>query len=171
MKPIATPESTNSQMGLVNSHQQTGKDGLYFRIIPINLHSKTRKISTFAFLDDGSSVTLMDHSLFNKLKLSGTREPLCLQWTGNTTRCEKNSIVCSFKISALQSNVLIDVNDVRTVENLQLPRQSVDTPYIKQNFRHTSSLPMHSYFNAEQLILIGANNWKLAVPLKICEGS
>jgi len=36
----------------------------------------------FAFLDEGSSVTLIDTSLFDKLGIKGTTSSICLHWTG-----------------------------------------------------------------------------------------
>ncbi|XP_068143533.1 uncharacterized protein [Drosophila tropicalis] len=49
--------------------------------------------------DGGSSVTLIDESILDKLKISSTPEPICLQWTCEETRNEENSVKTHLQIS------------------------------------------------------------------------
>lgn len=50
-----------------------------------------KKLQTFAFLDEGSSMTLLEEGLATDLRLSGTKERLGLRWTSNMTRTERDS--------------------------------------------------------------------------------
>lgn len=72
-----------------NVHQSHTSDTL-FRIVPVVLHSVNKKIHTYAFLDDGSELTLMEEDLLNQLEIDGTKQPLCLKWTGDTRRIDEN---------------------------------------------------------------------------------
>ncbi|XP_065356442.1 uncharacterized protein LOC135950842 [Calliphora vicina] len=130
--------ATQGRSGSVNAHNDRSQDKQCFRILPIRLYWNGGSLTTFAFLDEGSSVTLIEQSLFDKLGLTGKQEPLELRWTGDTTRSENNSS--------------INFDDIVK-----------DNTYLK-------GLPIQSYTNAKPMVLIGLNNWRLAVPLKIREG-
>lgn len=81
----------NNQTQSCNTHSASGCNNL-FKIIPITIYGNENKfIDTFAFIDDGSSTSLIDEQIINDLNLSGTSEPLCLKWTGNVERNENNS--------------------------------------------------------------------------------
>ncbi|XP_055922260.1 uncharacterized protein LOC129953275 [Eupeodes corollae] len=164
---------TNPSVALnVNTHSDADEgEKPYFRIIPVRLHSKNIFIDTFAFLDEGSSVTLIERSIFETLGLSGVSEPLCLRWTGDTTRVEENSIRTSIEISNKTSKAKHTMHGVHTVEKLSLPMQSLDMDAITQGYPYLADLPIQSYQDARPTILIGVDNWKLAVPLKVREGS
>ncbi|XP_036347095.1 uncharacterized protein LOC118756437, partial [Rhagoletis pomonella] len=63
------------------------------------------------------------------------------------------------------------LTDAHTVESLSLPTQTIDAGEIMKKYPYLTGLPIESYENARPSILIGTDNWKLAVPLKIREGS
>lgn len=54
----------------------------------------------FAFFDDGSSLTLIEERLVEQLGIDGITVPLCLLWTANVSRIEKESKQVSLIISA-----------------------------------------------------------------------
>ena len=60
-----------------------------FRVVPVNLYGPTGKqLQTYAFLDEGSFVTLVEQSIADKLLIKGTKESLCLCWTNNLSQQE-----------------------------------------------------------------------------------
>ncbi|XP_055614645.1 uncharacterized protein LOC129760976 [Uranotaenia lowii] len=141
-----------------------------FRIVPIIVHgSGNRKIETFAFLDDGSSLTLVEEALIHELGLQGEPQTLCLRWTGNQTRTEWNSEVVELSISGIGHPRYI-LNDTRTVKELSLPKQTVDSKALSSSFAHLRGLPITSYQEAVPRVLIGINNLRLTVPLSVKEG-
>ncbi|XP_075167473.1 uncharacterized protein LOC142239564 [Haematobia irritans] len=141
-----------------------------FRIIPINIHTKNKITTLYAFLDEGSAVTLMEKSTFDELGIVGEGDPLCLRWTGDTTRMEADSVKANLDISGLTSNKKYKLIGVHTVCNLGLSAQTVDMHQIAKSYPYLSNLPLQSHFNAKPTILIGVDNWHLAVPLKVREG-
>uniref|UniRef100_A0A336LWI0 CSON002273 protein n=1 Tax=Culicoides sonorensis TaxID=179676 RepID=A0A336LWI0_CULSO len=148
-------------------------ENIHFRYLPVTLTNEKESISiqTFAFLDEGSSGTYMENNLARKLKLTGPRKSLYLKWTNEQFRVESNSMTVNCKISGDFKNAThLNLNNVQTVERLGLPSQNLDYDALKQDFPYLHGLPIMSYSNATPEILIGINNWRCGVPLKVKEG-
>ncbi|XP_058826961.1 uncharacterized protein LOC131686947 [Topomyia yanbarensis] len=143
---------------------------ILFRIVPVVLRGSKATINTFAFLDEGSSLTLVEDKLANELGANGITKPLCLMWTGNVTRMESASKQISLTISAVNGNKEYEVEDARTVKELSLPKQTVSFERLVNQYRHLQGLPIASYEDATPRLLIGVNNLNLIVPLRTKEG-
>ncbi|XP_058445110.1 uncharacterized protein LOC131426420 [Malaya genurostris] len=141
-----------------------------FRIIPVTVHCKNVSINTFAFLDEGSDLTLVENELAELLNLRGDPQPLCLRWTGNTSRVEKQSQRVSLEIAGVGQDKRQKLVNARTVENLGLPCQSFQIEEAAIKYAHLKGIPVSSYQNARPRILIGIDNLRLSVPLKVREG-
>ena len=86
----------------INSHSTRGQNQKYiFRILPIRLYKRSGYINTYAFLDEGSSVSLIEKKVFDLL--DGEEQSLCLRWTGNTTRQENASLKTSLNIANINN--------------------------------------------------------------------
>lgn len=161
---------SNSVQGC-NTHQSANNTVL-FRYIPVILHGKGASIQTFAFLDEGSAMTLLDQELADKLNFSGPIQPLGLRWTGGTERCETNSRVVDIRIIGTHNNAQeYQLSGVRTVKELMLPYQSLDMEQMTKQYPHCRKLPIESYFNARPQILIGSKHAAAGLVLKSKEGS
>ncbi|XP_055590700.1 uncharacterized protein LOC129742784 [Uranotaenia lowii] len=112
-----TPSSSPSE---TVSHHSTASSLLY-RIIPIVLYNGNSSVDTFAFIDEGSSLTMIETELADKLGLNGRKQPLCLKWTSNVTRVENESKRVGFSISgAGQTKRYPLVNLLIGLDNLKL---------------------------------------------------
>ncbi|XP_075160331.1 uncharacterized protein LOC142233319 [Haematobia irritans] len=141
----------------------------FFKIIPITIYGSGNKfMKTFAFIDEGSSTSLIEETIMHDLNLSGTIEPLCLKWTGNVERNEENSRRLFIKIAGPNQKPF--VADVRTVKYLALPSQTVDMEQLTKSFPYLKNIPIQGYQNAIPRILIGLNNARLCVSKRIKEG-
>ena len=87
------------------THQQS-ESSILFRIVPITLYNNDTSINTYAFLDEGSSLTLIEAELADELGLQGEPESLCLKWTVDIVRNENQSRKVSLHISGASKNVL-----------------------------------------------------------------
>ena len=96
-KPV-TDVTTTAITHHHHAHQTT-----LFRVISVTIYGNKRTLTVYAFLDGGSSMTLVDKELAEQLGLDGEKVPLCLQWTANVTRSEKNSKRISFEISGTEN--------------------------------------------------------------------
>lgn len=156
---------------VVERHHQIDIKRILFRIVPVTLTNNTSKVDTFAFLDDGSSVTLIEESIANQLGLVGEPSPLCLKWTADAHRYEENSCKVSLNIIGTYTHAkTLRISVAHTVSSLGLPTQSINVEELVRRYPHLKNIPLASYNNAVPRILIGLNNWKLGVPLKIKEG-
>ncbi|KXJ76116.1 hypothetical protein RP20_CCG010296 [Aedes albopictus] len=166
----ARPQSS-SQLSTVQNHMHRQyKQELLFRIVPVIISGSQTSIETFAFLDDGSDLSLIENSLVEQLGIDGSKRPLCLKWTGNVTRIESESKHVRVTVKGASSQQEFSLNDVRTVEELSLPIQSLDYGELSQHYRYLKGLPVVSYNKAVPRLLIGVNNASLTVPLKVREG-
>ena len=66
-----------------NTHQNLTQ-GVFFRVVPIKLYGHGTSVHKYAFIDEGSSITLIEDDLAKKLKINGTPQQLCLKWTSDT---------------------------------------------------------------------------------------
>ncbi|XP_055623613.1 uncharacterized protein LOC129767030 [Toxorhynchites rutilus septentrionalis] len=171
---LHSSRSSSDVKALVNTAENHShrlvKQTLLFRIIPVTLHGPKGAVDTFAFLDDGSSLTLIEDSLARELGVDGVTMPLCLLWTANVTRVEKESQLISLAVSSTGGRKFT-LEEVQTVKELSLPTQSLSYEYLSKQYTHLKGIPVISYSKAVPKLLIGVNNLNLMVPLKIREGS
>ncbi|XP_055589070.1 uncharacterized protein LOC129741371 [Uranotaenia lowii] len=155
---------------VVHHVHQSSFPSLLYRVIPITLHNGSLSVDSFAFIDEGSSITMLEKSLAEKLQLNGHSQPLCLQWTSNVTRIENDSKRVTFEISGINKSKRYKVSNVGTTNSLNLPTQSLPFEELKSRFSHLRGIPVDGYENASPQLLIGVDNLRLVVPLKAREG-
>ncbi|XP_055617605.1 uncharacterized protein LOC129762983 [Toxorhynchites rutilus septentrionalis] len=161
---------TNSLERECNIHQNITNKGM-FRVVPVIVYGSEKHFKTFAFLDVGSSLTLIDAALATELNLNGKREPLCLKWTGNKCRVENESMMLDIQISGTGTNhKQYRLQGVHTVSSLDLFHQTVDAEKLAAQYKHLRGIPMESYENVQPRLLIGIDNAILSYALKGREG-
>lgn len=166
-KQVRSPSSPDQSQH--SMHRNNG-DGLLFRILPVVLRGPRKSINTFAFLDEGSSVTLLEQSLAQELSLNGRPCPLELKWTGDNRRTERDSQKVKVNISG-NSPILKEFTiDARTVTCLDLPKQTIDYERLKAKYPYLSRLPISSYLDAKPTLLIGLDHGRLTIPFDVVEG-
>ncbi|XP_055587983.1 uncharacterized protein LOC129740353 [Uranotaenia lowii] len=169
LKPKAGT-SSNEVASVVHQFHESFTPSLLYRIIPVMVHKGKISIHTYAFIDEGSSLTMLETELANKLGLKGSKRPLCLKWTGDVTRTEYDSQRVSFEISEREGTKRYVLENVGTVKSLNLPDQTLSINKLKERFDHLRGLPIIDYQNASPQLLIGVDNLSLVVPLKAREG-
>ncbi|XP_062702895.1 uncharacterized protein LOC134285671 [Aedes albopictus] len=161
------PAETTQQS--CNIHQSQSK--LLFRILPVLLYGPSKTVRTYAFIDDGSELSIMEQSLANELGIEGPKTSLCLKWTGGSQRLENSSQRVSLQISSSNDQSRkYQLSSVQTVKSLQIRPQTLLYGDLQETFRHLAGLPIESYENACPRVLIGLDNLNLGHPLKSREG-
>ncbi|XP_062706872.1 uncharacterized protein LOC134283936 [Aedes albopictus] len=165
--PSETPADA---FGSCNIHM-TQTNEILFRIVPVLIHGPSKVIRTYAFIDDGSELTLMEQSLADEIGVWGPKSSLCLKWTGGTNRVEDESRKVAVEISAVGfDSRRHQLTNVQTIHDLQLRPQTMVLSELQERFSYLSGLPVESYINVCPRILIGLDNAYLGHVLKSREG-
>lgn len=169
-KKQKTPEQeTDGEVGLIVHH--TCQNSTLFRILPVKLSWNGNTVETFAFLDDGSDMTLVEQSIADRLGIDdGEPVPLCLSWTNKVTRKEPKSQRIRLEIAEKGRSEKYTLKDSRTVASLDLKTQTLDFGELAQKFPYLRGLPVSSYQAATPKILIGTNNANLTATQNLREG-
>ncbi|XP_052561972.1 uncharacterized protein LOC120429009 [Culex pipiens pallens] len=152
-----------------NAHQCC-LGSVLFKYVQITLHGNGKSVTTYAFLDSGSTCSLMEHSLWEELGLDGEKQPLCIGWTAGQGRYEANSVRCTVDVSGTTGKRRNRLKKVHTVESLQLPVQTMNIDDLSEHYGHLANLPVESYANVRPRILLGMDNAYLDQPLEAREG-
>ncbi|XP_053686701.1 uncharacterized protein LOC128736247 [Sabethes cyaneus] len=151
-------------------HQNLHRSTSYslFRYLPVTIYGNGKQVSTYAFLDEGSSSTLLEHSIALALGIKGPPDGFCLSWTGNISREEKESERVSVVICG--DGKQFKLHNVRTVQQLQLPAQTMCYEDLARTYHHLKGLPVRSYTDAIPGIIIGIEHIRLLTALRTREG-
>jgi hypothetical protein len=92
-------------------------------VVPVTVMGPKRNVKTFAMLDTGSTLTLLDGSLAREVGIRGDQKPLQFERISGSDQ-DATSEVISVRISASNGEEF-QLTYVRTIAKLPLPRQSV----------------------------------------------
>lgn len=156
-------ETDKKDGAIISAHTENKNTSVLFRMIPVMLYGPTGiRVKTLAFIDEGASVSLIDQNLASQLKLEGPIENLNLLWTNNVSRSEPNSQRVTVKINSDSAQELFEIQ-LRTVENLQLPQQELNSV---KDYKHLKDLPITPYQKERPRILLGLDNYHVVMPLE-----
>uniref|UniRef100_A0A4Y0BFI9 Integrase zinc-binding domain-containing protein n=1 Tax=Anopheles funestus TaxID=62324 RepID=A0A4Y0BFI9_ANOFN len=136
----------------INCHNANGN--LFYQIIPITLHNQKTAVSTYALIDPGSSTSLILEEVRKQLGAEGEVKPLTLSWTNGSIQSEPASKVVSLKIQGPNGRSF-DVKNLRSVQELDLPMQSIDARTLKRQYKHLNNINLQGYLNAIPTVLLG----------------
>lgn len=151
----------------INNHTYS-QSGTYFKILPVKLYNGSIECDIYAILDDCSSVTLLDSEIAKNLNVHGEAIPLCLKWTNGVQRRENNSQLINLQVSSADTKKRYKLHNVRTVDNLRLPEQTVNMEELKSCNIHLRDVPFSSYTNERPRLLIGLKHSKLHEVSRYC---
>ncbi|XP_075146769.1 uncharacterized protein LOC142225886 isoform X4 [Haematobia irritans] len=101
-------------------HKTTTSQG----IVPVKLYGKHKTITTYAFIDDGANVSMLDKALGDELGLQGKSEMLSLQWLNDHSMMQTTQKVVLTISGVGQFCKRYTIGDVYISDNLSLPVQS-----------------------------------------------
>ncbi|KAG5874639.1 hypothetical protein JTB14_010704 [Gonioctena quinquepunctata] len=151
--------SEHSESGDFHSSGFVGNQySALLKIVMVKLYGQENNIETYALLDEGSTVTLIDSSIAEILKLDGPTPPICLQWTNQMTQDEEYSKMVHLEIAGVESGKKFRLRNARTVKNLTLPKQKLDIDFICEKYDYIDRSVLEMIDNAEPKMLIGQDN-------------
>lgn len=139
------------------------------KICPVILQGPTgKRVKTYALLDEGSTVTLIEEALATELGTKGPVRPMNLQTVGNT-EYNANSRDVRLRIKGAARKATHPIY-ARTVPSLPAGSQTVNADCLR--FRHLKGLKRRDvcYSGARARLIIGIDNWNLIVARKLLTG-
>ncbi|XP_062540966.1 uncharacterized protein LOC134209009 [Armigeres subalbatus] len=169
----ASKTTTNTGGSSHVAHQNHHFEQSYslFRYIPVTISGNGNQVNVFAFLDEGSSTTMIETGVTDLLGVDGPTEPLWLTWTGEITREEKESQIISIKIAGVGMKMKFTIGNVRTVQELKLPEQSFCYETMAKQYPHLKRLPIEGYENVTPRMIIGIEHVRLLTSQRLREGN
>lgn len=133
----------HSSGGVVNNHKSSCEGESFYRVLPVTLYGGDKSIEIYALLDDGSTLTLLEEQVAKDLGIEGIKDPICIRWTGDVTRYENDSKRLDLKISSAKSNSnIFPVNNIYTVKNLNLTKETLNEEDIKKKYSYLKDIPL-----------------------------
>lgn len=142
------------------------EEGVLFKIMPIQLHSEEEAVESFCFMDEGSSVSIIDAGLADVLGLTGPVESLTIKWTNGRTQTDRNSRRVTLQISG-EDGVKYEIGNVRTMKNLELPQQTLCRNEVNKIFPDDGG-PV-PFVAAMPRLLLGLRHAHLGAPREVRE--
>lgn len=136
------------------------------KVLPVELEGPCGRVTTYALLDEGSTVTLVEKEIADSVGAVGPESSLNLQGAVGNAGTTKSHIVSLILRSP--DGVEHRLDRVRTVDNLTLPVHTISESQLT-SLDHLKGLPLHA-FSGQPTILIGQDNWHLIVTREIREG-
>ncbi|XP_055708899.1 uncharacterized protein LOC129805169 [Phlebotomus papatasi] len=148
------------------SHNQ-----IFMKILPVYVTGPKGTEKVYAFLDEGSTITMMTSSLAERLGLDGPGIPLYWQGAGPLANTDLTSKTVECRVRGFLPNAKeYLMQRVRTVFELNLPRQTVDMSALSRDWRHLADGQVQSLKDAVPELLIGLDNTPLIVSREIIHG-
>ncbi|GBP48091.1 hypothetical protein EVAR_74596_1 [Eumeta japonica] len=160
------PSSPSTQAVSVNN---VNTMRAYLKIVPVELYGPEGSMKVHALLDEGSTVTLIDEQVANRIGAKGRRETLRVSSVGGNEITDEKSRVIRVKIKGLFSRNL-KLMTAQTIRNLKLAPQRVERATVATCSHLTDIAENLIYDAAAHCILIGQDNWGLIVSRQIKSG-
>jgi len=156
-----TPVETVEEVNLMDNNYNSDT---IMQIIPVRVSGPKGEVKAYAFVDNGSSLSLVTSQLADQLGLEGESTPLCIK-TLNSFISQPNSRKVKFSISG-DFNGAKDfvIEEVRTVDCLNLRNVSQNRQQLVKQWPYLKNVPIKTYSNVNPSILIGMPDTYLITP-------
>lgn len=144
-----------------------GKEDCFLSIVPVQVKTQkgTKIVTTYAFLDPGSSATFATESLMNELNLNGRRTSISLRTMGNEAVVNTH-IVTGLEISNLESDQFIELSEVYSQKDIPVTKDNIPRQEDVSRWPYLQEVKLPAV-EAEVGLLIGANIPKAMEPLQV----
>ena len=136
------------------------------KMVKVCLFHGNKKMETYAILDDGSERTMLLHSAAQELGLHGRSEELALRTIRQDVRAVPGRSVSFSVASASQPQKRFRIEQAFTSAKLGLSTHSYPLKALQKAYHHLRDLPLHSFSQAQPLLLIGSDYPHLLTPVE-----
>ncbi|XP_076279059.1 uncharacterized protein LOC143208473 [Lasioglossum baleicum] len=152
------PSSANTESSLRTSTRKSRCT--FLKILPVRVSGPTSKRDTYALLDEGSTITLIDKKLTRSIGGKGPKINLALKGVNDRELVVSSSEKINVTVQGAFDSY--DINHALTVQNLNLPHQSLPECLVKL-VSETEHINLEAYEKVRPQILLGQDNWRLIV--------
>lgn len=160
-RPVNDDNERTQAREFTSNTGTSGKSNVLLKVLPIIIGGPRGETVTFGLLDEGSTISLIDHDLAEQIGAVGPETALCIQGVSDM-ECTQPSRRVNATVRGCDGGVSHDVI-FRTVRDLNLRRQRMDREQVLQ-YKHLADLSNACYDVAEPKVLIGADQWHLMLP-------
>jgi len=130
------------------AHSSCVQPRVMIRVLPVILSGPAGEVSTYALLDEGSTVTLLDESIAKQIRAKGPVNPVLLRWTKDTVCDHKDSRNVQLKIKGINCEQEYEIQNVHTLKNMNLPTQTVNAKKLKSMWDYLKYVDFQSFDHA-----------------------
>ena len=146
--PTSKAPAAQTQPATVATVQRQSQ--VMLRVLPVRLYgSKNKHVDTYALLDEGSTVTLIETALADELGATGPIDPLLMRWTGPTTEKDSVSRRVQLSISGDDPDQVFELVNVRTLSSLSLECHSCSPSKLAKRWDHLAHIDVTSMESAQ----------------------
>ena len=133
----------------------------FLQIVPVSVQSGGNRLTAYAFLDNGSTVSFIDQSVKNQLQAKGTHVTLNIAGIHGTQDLRTEEVPITIK--GLHSKV----HSIEAFEHpsISLGNTTYDYKELKNNFRHLNVLTNRTLNLMEVGIILGQDAYEIQRPL------
>ncbi|CAH2101038.1 unnamed protein product [Euphydryas editha] len=139
----------------------------YLKYIPVRISGPKKTIDTYALLDDGSTVTLIEENIASKIGAKGPKDPLNIE-TIDTKLATHSSRRVTFNIKGQEKEFKLQA---RTIKKMKISPQSINKEQVRACEHLKDIADDISYKDARPTILIGQDNWHLLIASETKKGN
>ena len=133
----------------------------FLQIVPVSVQSGGNRLTTYAFLDSGSTVLFIDQSVKDQLQAKGTEVNLNIAGIHGTQDLRTKKVPITIK--GLHSKV--HSIEAFVHPSILLGNTTYDYKELKNNFRHLNVLTNRTFNLMEVGILLGQDAYEITRPL------
>lgn len=135
-------------------------------IVPVRVKAQkgTKTVTTYAFLDPGSSATFATESLINQLNMNGRNTSISLRTMGNIS-IVNTCIVTGLEISSLDGEEF-ELSEVYSQNTIPVTKDNIPCQEDVNSWPHLKVVKLPT-IQAEIGLLIGANVPRAMEPLQV----
>ena len=148
-------------------------DTVLLQVVPLRVigHNGTA-VSTYAMLDSGSEITLVDPSLVRLLRLCGQPDRLVFSTVSNRNEPQEGERVDLAVESLIDEQPRrLQLRRVRSGNELQIPLRHQYISANKGRWPHLQDVPFPEVDHPEISLIIGTNVPEAFIPLEVCHGN
>ena len=158
------PENSSQHLGIASHTRHSSR--VLLQVVPVILQGPAKSCGIYVMFDLGSTCSLIQSSLADKLGLDGPEERMTLNGIQ-----QQNSILSrkvSFHVSPsdnLGERWVID--QARTIHKFNLPKTTVDMSKEKERWPHLTDLDLPFIDGSRVTVLLGADAFNVIVSQEI----